>query len=253
MGQFELSRDLSLRCQLTLDTVWVSWGLQCLRDRKYPDAREMFRKALAGSSASGSGGASPYSSPSSRARSPSVGASSNPQSGGTPLTSPSKMMSGNLRRASSLIARTIDPQRIVEQIISTLAQSVAIVAPPPSPSPPPAAPNNEPVTPSSGEAVAKLGPDVLRECIYYLENYGTRRSLISFYIKYDMLESAIKACLAYNVDPDVFVDEVVRPCMSNSSLQDVKTIIKKIGAQKKRSHDVIFHLDAQVTYLRCIC
>lgn len=261
MNQYELARDLSLRCQLNLDAVWVSWGLQCLRDRKWTDGREMFRMAFAGSGVSPSPSSSPSPSPSAspldsnspagqpRSRSISVGSSNS--SGRPPpisplsmaatsassMTSPvSRAHSVGLRRAASVAARTLDPQRIVEQVIQLLdpstssSSSSAPATPTQAPSPVSAQGGSTAVPHASTPAVSvPIDPEALGECIFYLENYGARRSLVAFHMRHHMLEAAIAAVFKYSVDTDIFVQEIIQPCMAHTGLQDLKSLIKKLG------------------------
>lgn len=88
---FDLARDLSVRCQLPLDPVWLAWGMQNLRDRKFTDARDVFKHVLT---------------PAETTKLSST-------------TSPSTSTLG-IRRAASVSSKGLDSQRVVESIVQVL-------------------------------------------------------------------------------------------------------------------------------------
>jgi hypothetical protein len=92
MQLFDLTRDFSVRCQLPLDPVWLAWGMLSLKDRKFQEARDVFKHLLSPIDAA-KGTASPA----------------------------SAAMSASLRRANSVSSKSmVDSQRLVENIIQTL-------------------------------------------------------------------------------------------------------------------------------------
>ena len=43
---WHLALDISTKCLLDTSSVWISWGLSCLKDGRYDVAREKFKRCL---------------------------------------------------------------------------------------------------------------------------------------------------------------------------------------------------------------
>lgn len=150
---FELSRDLSVRCQLPLDPVWLTWGMVCIRERRYLEARDVFKHILS------------------------------PLDSGKQTASPSSSLGASFRRANSVSSKSlIDSQRLVENIIQALdpgfAQQRQEMSPPPArrpslSSPTPGAPATDGAEPIVEEEhpdpqqSPRIDPEARLECVRF--------------------------------------------------------------------------------------
>ncbi|XP_066536111.1 zinc finger FYVE domain-containing protein 26 [Hoplias malabaricus] len=57
-----------------------------------------------------------------------------------------------------------------------------------------------------------------QECLYYLLNYGTHLSFISFYLRHDSLKDALTHLLSKECPEEVFLEGVLQPCLERGRL-----------------------------------
>lgn len=74
-----------------------------------------------------------------------------------------------------------------------------------------------------------LKDEILKECMYYLTNYGSHRSFIKFYQKHNMLSEAMNYIYKEQCDSEIFIENLFLPCAKLGTLPKLKNIICNLG------------------------
>lgn len=67
----------------------------------------------------------------------------------------------------------------------------------------------------------RLDPFFFKECVYYLNNYGSHTANIAFYMKHSNLTEVISYCYDNAVDKETFTDAVYMECLKKDRVNDM--------------------------------
>eukprot|EP01127_Copromyxa_protea_P019467 TRINITY_DN632_c0_g1_i2.p1 TRINITY_DN632_c0_g1~~TRINITY_DN632_c0_g1_i2.p1 ORF type:complete len:680 (-),score=122.40 TRINITY_DN632_c0_g1_i2:27-2066(-) len=149
--KYELARDLSLKCGIEVDCVWAEWGLDLIEQSKFREARTKFHHVLIPTKNSTRRSSGP------RGNGPVLrGMNINSVSRGPPVPVATPTPSAS------------DKQRIVDDIVKCLTSPIFEII-------------------TNGKNSKNIPKENIAECLYYLGNYGTPKSIVDFYLSQENL------------------------------------------------------------------
>lgn len=183
-----LALEVSTKCGLDCTGVWAAWGKASLRAGFWNDAREHFSHCL-------KVGSRPPRDPPllmeiigileevSLGHSDSISESSNKQ---LPLDENSVLHA----------LATVDDISSGRYMLSASALNTVFIGP-------------------------KIGPKFYEECIFYLKQYGSHSGIISFYLRHDDENAALRYIQEQKVDPEIFLHIIYIPSLQKGTVSSL--------------------------------
>lgn len=84
-----------------------------------------------------------------------------------------------------------------------------------------------------------LSKEILEECKYYLQTYGTPRQMVAFFMKHSQIDEACKYSFEVNLSPQQFLEEVILYCVSHSTLHLLRRALMSVDKGFVRSKEYI--------------
>lgn len=80
------------------------------------------------------------------------------------------------------------------------------------------------------------------ECMYYLITYGSDSDILTFLVKYNQLEQALRYTILQNIDPELFVKKIYLPNLESGNVESVLSAISKMNEYSKYWNTYIIHV-----------
>ncbi|KAL4709385.1 hypothetical protein ACJJTC_013674, partial [Scirpophaga incertulas] len=87
----------------------------------------------------------------------------------------------------------------------------------------------------------KLDPFFYKECIYYLNNYGSHVANIAFYLKHSSMKEVLMYCYDNLVDKDIFTECVYMECLKKDRVDEMLKAMADIDSTLNMWTEYVVH------------
>ena len=210
--QLKLALEVAQKCKIDEFPVWYSWGLNLLRAGRYSDAKEKFVSCLKEFKTQQEEESDQY--------------------------SINLMSVDDFKKQDELIqqiieiieVKPVDESKILRERLMELSKKKPGLPGGKSSSENLAAAQGGPTGPSRNrKPINQLDTERYMQCIYYLTRYASPLALVSFWIRHDSFEDAVRYCFNQNLPAQFFVEEIALRMIRRGGISYFKDIIRRAG------------------------